>query len=308
MNFAQRAVKGKKGTRTVGEYKGRMVYFRDSPDHFAGSRSSAPEMCPATPRHLLAALAAPAPADEGKLRADLAALLPRLPEDERLPLEEELRAARGPRDLARVLSQAQAIAVQYEIDESDEDETASPPAPASVVPATVPQPRPKPAPAPPAPPSAPPAPVVEEEEAEPDFDDPPIVAPAPKTPAPSAAASPERQAIKGEYRESIAVNGKVIHSESRIMATAEDMGPPNNAAHERPAYVVDPPRAPAPPAVPEDDAAKARRLVADANTGKACGQASIAISRLKDLSTEQRYAFGQQLRDKKASLQGSGEV
>lgn len=121
MNFASRQVKAK-GKRAVGQYTGRMIYFRDCPDHFAGSRSSSPEQCPATVQHLLRALASDAPADAVKIRAELEQLLPRVPEDERIVLEEEIAAARGPRDLARTLSQAQSIVAN--LDEGDEEEDA----------------------------------------------------------------------------------------------------------------------------------------------------------------------------------------
>jgi hypothetical protein len=124
MNFASRQLKAK-GKRAVGQYTGRMIYFRDCPDHFAGSRSSSPEQCPATVQHLLRALASDAPADATKIRAELDVLLPRVPEDERLVLEEEIAAARGPRDLARALSQAQSIVAN--LDEGDEEDEEEPP-------------------------------------------------------------------------------------------------------------------------------------------------------------------------------------
>jgi hypothetical protein len=274
MNYASSVTKGKKGRRATGQYKGRMIYFRDSPDHFAGSRSSAPEMCPATPRHLLTALASPAPADAGKLRAELAVLLPRLPEAERGPLEEEVQAARGARDLARVLSQAQAIAAQYELDEEDGDEGGAAPEPASAAPATLPEPRPAPPPAAtPNPPRPVPAPAQQPAPAPAAEEPPPVPAPA-QQPAPAPAAS---------------------------------------AAIERPAYVVDPPPAPEraaaqPSPQSEDDEAKARKIVLEALTPQACGKAFIALSQLKGLSADARTRFANEIRDKKASLQGSGQV
>lgn len=119
LNFASRLQKGGRGRRTVGQYTGRVIYTRDCADHFAGSRSSVPAEIPADARRLLAALGAGAPAPDAKLRGEIEAILPRLPEDERAAFASALAGARAGGDLARILSEAQSVLALHEEDDGE---------------------------------------------------------------------------------------------------------------------------------------------------------------------------------------------
>lgn len=136
MNWGARVVK-EKGKRSVGKYSGRVIFTRENADHFAGSRSSAPDQIPATWADLRVALAAPAPAPDAKLRASIAAVLEEIVDVEsKAIVEKDLAAAKTGRDLAQVLSRAQALRAIAAEDEPD-DAAADPVAPdAAQAPAT----------------------------------------------------------------------------------------------------------------------------------------------------------------------------
>lgn len=111
-----------KGKRAVGQYTGRVLFFRESADHFAGSRSGAPDVVPAEWSRIEPALAFTAPASVEKLRAQIEALLPQLTDVDRAEVEGRVAAAKTPRDLSGALSMAQSFVAAARVDAPDEEE------------------------------------------------------------------------------------------------------------------------------------------------------------------------------------------
>lgn len=218
-----------KGKRSVGQYTGRLIYTRESADHFAGSRSGAPDVVPAEWSRLEAALAFTAPASADKLRAQIAAILPQLSEVDRADVEGRVAAAKTPRDLSNALSCAQSFAAVAQAETEEEpNQDATPMGQGQ---------------APPPPAEPPPVPAARAPADEDDDDAPP--------PALGTAAPPP-----------------------------VELGPRAG----------------------ESDEAAAERMVAEAKDAPAIGKTFVALSKIKNLSSELRQKLADQLRAKKASL------
>ncbi|AUX25143.1 uncharacterized protein SOCEGT47_056870 [Sorangium cellulosum] len=97
--------KGSKTARSVGRYKGRILYTRESATHYAKTRLRLPPSLPATWEDLAKAWAAGVSAPDTKLRAELNALLPQLAPEDREAIEAELATATGNK-LAALVSRA----------------------------------------------------------------------------------------------------------------------------------------------------------------------------------------------------------
>jgi len=100
--------KGNRSTRSVGKYKSRILYTRESATHYAKTRARLPPSLPATWDDLEAALKAGRVAPEQRLRAQIAELLPQLSEENRAAIEADMAAA-TPTRLAPILSRAQGM-------------------------------------------------------------------------------------------------------------------------------------------------------------------------------------------------------
>jgi hypothetical protein len=208
-NFGAQLRKGK-GKKTVGEYTGRLLYFRESADHFAGSRSNAPEVTPLDWARVEQVLTAGAPAPADKMRAAIAAIMPELPDADRADIERRLAAAKDGRALAQVLAAAQACqaAAQAEAGEDGEAPTAPPVEPAAPPVAAAPA-------LPAAPPRAAPPP--------PDDDEELSAAPlgagqvAPQLPPPA----PPEEELTDEQKARRAVDGAGPDAKSRGLAAIE---------------------------------------------------------------------------------------
>jgi hypothetical protein len=109
MDWDATVQKGGKGTRTIGKYTGRVIYTRESPARYAKTRSRIPEKLPATWEDITRAMQAGAVAPEPKLRAQLAEILPQLTAEDRALIEPQIAAAKGPNQLAAILSRAQGM-------------------------------------------------------------------------------------------------------------------------------------------------------------------------------------------------------
>lgn len=120
--YRSELVKGKNGRRSIGRYTGRVLYTRDCPDHFAGSRSGVPEVVNATWPDLVIALKAGTPAPSAKLRADVEAIAASLPEEHRLLIVADLAVAKTDADLQQVLSRAEGFAALAEPEVPEEDQ------------------------------------------------------------------------------------------------------------------------------------------------------------------------------------------
>jgi hypothetical protein len=118
------------GKRAVATYTGRVIYTRETADHFAGSRSHVKEVIPATWPDLRDALKAGVPASAAKLRDALVALMGKLlPADaETIQLElTKLGAVPREPDLQSLLSRAQAMAEVAVADGDADDDSDSEP-------------------------------------------------------------------------------------------------------------------------------------------------------------------------------------
>lgn len=157
---AKLAGKASIGKRAVAKYDARILRTRESPLCFAKNRAGLPAVLPATWKDLEAALRAGAPADAGKLRAQLAELLPKVGAA-RAELEAEASSAKSAAALSAVVSRAQGLIAAARADEPEdgtppaqpEEPATAPtdPAPAPEPVAEKPAPASAPAPAPPAP-------------------------------------------------------------------------------------------------------------------------------------------------------------
>lgn len=280
MNWGSKAVKGGKGKRTVGKYDGRVVYLRESADHFAGSRSSAPEQVPATWPDLRAALAAPAPATDAKLRAAIVAVLEVLDVDSKAAIEKDLAVAKNGRDLAAVLSRAEGFRSIAVTDAPEEEDEAAAPL------------------------------------AEKPADDPPV----PTTTEPSASAKVVRADAEeaGNRLPEPAGDEQDDDEEESAPAPLDASAPaatPSEPKSEPPPASSPRPTAAATAMSPssttnevkkhdtapvEDDQALANRLVDEAVTMDAVKKAFLQLSKLK-LSMEERQTYAEALNKKKKS-------
>lgn len=159
IDWDARVKKGGKGSRSIGEYRGRVLYTQESPSHYAKTRSRIPAKLPATWTDLARAMAAGAPATEGRLRAEIADIVARLSSGDAALIADDLAAAKSTNALATILSRAQGLLSVADEGEGEEDgepergvTTEAPPVEVAVPASLEPDPEPE-APTPP-PPSA----------------------------------------------------------------------------------------------------------------------------------------------------------
>ncbi|WP_437671487.1 AAA family ATPase [Sorangium sp. So ce131] len=100
--------KGSKTSRSLGRYKGRILYTRESATYYAKTRLRLPPSLPATWEDLAKAWAAGVIAPDTKLRAELNEILPQLAPEDRAAIEAELETATGNK-LAALVSRAQGM-------------------------------------------------------------------------------------------------------------------------------------------------------------------------------------------------------
>ncbi|MEJ7730504.1 MAG: AAA family ATPase [Polyangiaceae bacterium] len=117
--------KGSIGKRSVGRFKSRILRTRETPSHYAKNRANLPPVLPATWPDLQRAMAAGVPANDARLRAQLAALLPQLGDADRAAVEADMALAKTPAALSSVLSRAQGMLSAARIDAEDDAPAAS---------------------------------------------------------------------------------------------------------------------------------------------------------------------------------------
>jgi hypothetical protein len=278
--YRSEVVKGGKGKRAVGRYTGRVLYTRSSAHHFAGSRSSVPEILNATWADLLAALKAGAPAPGAKMRADIEAIASSLSDEDRAVITADLAAAKTDRELMRVLSRAEGFAALAEQEDGEDGDAAAaehsaegqqeeeaPKTPAAPVPTAKPTPAAKPANSP-APARAPMPAARQQDEDDEDT-----------TPAP----------LDGQPGEPAPGSGP------RAATGAPPSAPPARGS--------DPGSAPQPAGDPE---AAAAVIVAGATDLEGISKGLASIVRLTGLSDQSKDRHMQALKDKRANLLAKG--
>ena len=121
-------VKSAKGKRNIAKYEGRVLYTRESGTHYAKTRSALPPSIPATWRDLSNALASGRPVSDGRLRAQIEQLVPKLSSDDQASLLEEMNGASNSK-LADILSRAQGMLSVLQEEAAEDEPDVSAPAP-----------------------------------------------------------------------------------------------------------------------------------------------------------------------------------
>lgn len=113
------------GQKAVGKYNARVLRTRESPAHYAKNRANLPPTLPATWQDLERAMRAGAPATDAKLRSQIEALLPKVPEEngDREAIAAEMKAPKTATQLAAILSRAQGLISAARDDEPEQDTT-----------------------------------------------------------------------------------------------------------------------------------------------------------------------------------------